>query len=62
MLSMVSVVKGTQNTRAACICQNFEVVSCQNNGSCHLSEWTFVELSLVRMDFCRIVTCQNGPL
>ena len=28
--------------------------------NCHLSEWTFARLSLVRMDFCRIVTCQNG--
>ena len=47
---------------AACICQNFEVVRCQKSGSCHMSEWTFVELSLVRMDFCRTVTCQNGLL
>ena len=51
--------------RAACmlsVVRIMEVVSCQNNGSCHLSEWTFVELSLVRMDFCRNVTCQNGLL
>ena len=48
--------------RASCTCQNFEVVTCQNSGSCHMSEWIFVILSLVRMDICNIVTCQNGYL
>ena len=41
-----------------------EVVTSQNGllQNCHLSEWTFAELSLVRIDFCRIVIYQNEPL
>ena len=29
---------------------------------CHLFEWAFVELSHIRMDFCRIEKCQNQLL
>ena len=55
--------------RGACICQNFEAVTCQNYPSCHLSEWflgllslvrmVFRLLSLVKMVFRTAVTCQN---
>lgn len=47
---------------ASCICHNFEFYNCQNNRSCHNSEWTFAGLSLVRMNFFWIVTFQNGLL
>ena len=67
-----AATKNLRLGRVACIYQKFEVVSCQNNGSCHMSRWTFAELShgrmefvelvLVRMEFCRIFTCPKIAL
>ena len=39
-------------------------VTCQNGllQNCHMSEWTFAELSHVRMEFCKIFISQNGLL